>query len=165
MTIGRKLLFTIILGLTSFGLCTVAADNGKLDITIKAERQIEIIGEDGKKTFKLEPAEKVLPGDLIVYTIRYENRGTEAATSIAIRNPIPKQMRYREGSAAGENSEISYSVDSGKTFGKASQLIVVNDDGSTRPAVAEDYNVILWTLRDPVAPGQNGYASYQAQLK
>ena len=70
------------------------------------------------------PPSEVFSGDVLRYTIVFENRSTQdvAAGSVVITNPLPEETFYLDGSAMGDDTLISYSVD-GETFAGPAELL------------------------------------------
>lgn len=116
---------------------------------------------DGTTRVELAPANRVVPGDRVVYRIAYRNSGKQAASGLVIANPVPAGLVYAgpaEGSSAPE-----LSVD-GIRFGTLAQLSVRTPTG-TRPATNADVRVVRWRLTSAVAPGTGGQVSFRAVLK
>lgn len=138
-----------------------------IEVVQKAEREIEVL-EKGVKVKKIAPVDKITPGDEVVYTLTYTNKAGKPATDVAITNPVPKHTRYKDGSAAGEGSVITFSVDGGKTFAPADKLFVAIKDKTgkeiNRPAVAQDYTHIRWVVKQTLAPGQSGSVRFHAVI-
>jgi uncharacterized repeat protein (TIGR01451 family) len=145
----------------------VVARAQTVELVTKAEREVEVV-EKGVKVRKLEPPVKMVPGDEVLYTLTYTNKTAKPAEKIAITNPMPKHTRYKEGSAAGDGTDITYSVDGGKTFATPDKLTVAIKDksgkDSVRPAVAQDYTHIRWLLKQNVAPGQSGSVRFRVVI-
>ncbi len=138
-----------------------------VELVTKAEKEIEVV-EKGAKVKKLAPPEKMVPGDEVVYTVSYNNKTGKPAEKVLITNPVPKYTRYKDGSATGDNTDITFSADGGKTFATPDKLIVTIKDKSgkdiTRPAAAAEYTHIRWTLKQNVAPGQAGSVRFRAVI-
>jgi uncharacterized repeat protein (TIGR01451 family) len=137
-----------------------------VELVTKAEREIEVV-EKGVKSKKLLPPQKMVPGDEVFYTVTYTNKTAKPAENVTVTNPVPKNTRYRDGSAAGENAEITFSVDGGKTFATPDKLTVAaKDKGATgvRPASGADYTHIRWVVKQNVAPGQSGSVRFRAVI-
>ena len=138
-----------------------------VELVTTAEKEIEVV-EKGAKIKKVAPAQKMVPGDEVIYTVTYNNKTGKPAEKISVTNPVPKHTRYKEGSAAGDGADISYSVDGGKNFAAPNQLTVPIKDKSgkdtVRPAVAQDYTHIRWVLKQNVAPGQSGSVRFRAVI-
>lgn len=125
---------------------------------------IKTVMEDGKKVQKLLPATKVLPNTMLFYTNTFTNISDAPADNIKLVNPIPKHTLYQTGSAQGENSDITFSVDEGKHWGKAEVLTVLDSAGNAIPATAKDYTHIRWIYRKNLAPAEQQKVSFQAKL-
>ena len=106
------------------------------------------------------PAE-VFPGDVLRYTIVFENRSTQdvAAGSVVITNPLPDETVYLEGSAIGKDTQVSYSVD-GATFAAPEELLV-GEGAQARAATAGDYRVIRWTYEPMLPAGASSQVSFE----
>jgi uncharacterized repeat protein (TIGR01451 family) len=117
------------------------------------------------RTVKLRPAVKVVPGDTVIYTVKFRNRCDNPADNVSFDNPVPEHMQYVEGSAIGPNTEISFSIDGGYNFAKAETLRKQDSDGTERAARASEYTNIRWVLRHPLVAGAEGYARFRAVLE
>ncbi|NIP15151.1 MAG: DUF11 domain-containing protein [Pseudomonadales bacterium] len=122
-------------------------------------------GPAGQAERRLVAADEVFPGDELVYTITFANEGREevAAGSIVITNPIPEVAEYLDGSAAGEDTTITFSVD-GETFDRPAALTVQRGD-SRVVAEAIDYQAIRWAYDQALEPGEFGTVSFAVRLR
>ena len=138
-----------------------------VELATKAEREIEVI-EKGARVKKLAPPQKMVPGDELIYTVAYTNKTAKPAEKVMVTNPVPKHTRYKDGSAAGDNADITFSVDGGKTFATPDKLTVVIKDkagkDTARSAAGADYTHIRWVLKQNVAPGQSGTVRFRAVI-
>lgn len=169
MVNARSLLAPLALAAAVFAAGAAAqSPSGGVQLVNTAQKEIEVV-EAGQKVRRLVEPGKMVPGDEVVYTISYLNKGARPAERVAIVNPVPQHTRFRAGSVEGRNSEIAYSADGGKTFAAPEKLTVVARDAKgvplTRPAVADDITHIRWTLREPLAPGANGYVRFRAVIE
>lgn len=148
-------------------LLALASSPADAQIEISTIAQIEIVetSADGKQTIRREAAKRVVPGTEVIYTITAKNTGNEPADKVVVTNPVPAQTRYVDGSAAGANTDITFSVDGGKTWGMAGTLMVVDTRGESRAATADDYTHVRWTLKSNLAPSQQIPVWYRAQIK
>lgn len=129
------------------------------------EKEVVTASADGKETVKRVPADKVTPGETIVYSIRYKNDGADPAADIILVMPVPKEVAYVEGSIEGEEgANVSFSADGGETYVGRGRLTVV-EGGETRPARGDEITHIKWTLTTPVAAKGEGEVSYKAVLR
>lgn len=141
-----------------------AAAQQQLDVQTTVHKQVVVETEDGGREIQLVPAEVVVPGETVVYTITFENVGSEAAENIVITNPIDPSLEYVPGSATNGAMRIEFSADGGQTFGPASELRIVAD-GVERPATTADYTHVRWTLQTELEAGAKGSASFAAVLE
>ena len=104
---------------------------------------------------------EVFSGDVLRYTIFFENTSTQAvaAGSVVITNPLPEETFYLEGSAIGDDTLITYSVD-GETFGSAAELLV-GEGAAARAATASDYRAIRWTYEPMLPAGASSQVSFE----
>jgi uncharacterized repeat protein (TIGR01451 family) len=155
------------LALVALVLSTAASADKESIVELKtvAEIEVEVINEDGEKEIQRVEATKVVPGDDVIYTIHYANVGEEPAENIVITDPIPEHMEYRAESASGEGTEITFSVDGGRTFDVPEKLVVEDREGEQRAAEAPDYTHIRWSLESPLSPEGIGNVGFTAKLK
>lgn len=140
--------------------------NGRgVELKATAEVEVQTPDAEGRPVLKQVPAEKVLPGTPIIYTIYYRNTDDQPAEHMAITNPIPEHMRYDAESAYGLKTAITFSVDGGKTFDRPDNLRVLDQKGKTVPARPADYTHIRWTLEYPIAPQASGHVGFRAVLE
>lgn len=149
--------------LLAASLSPAFAENGQLKLTSRSEKEVVVVKE-GNKTVTLVPAEKVVPGDVVLFTNHYQNAGNAPAEAVVISNPVPNHMTYLDGSAFGEGAEITFSFDKGKSFATPGKLIKT-EKGKKRTARAEEYTHIRWTFKKPIAPGKEGDLGFRARLK
>jgi uncharacterized repeat protein (TIGR01451 family) len=142
-----------------------AADPGCIVVQNIAELEQTVTDAKGVKSVKLVPAVKVVPGDTVIYTVKFRNRCDKPAENVSVDNPVPEHMAYVAGSAVGPNTEITFSIDSGYTFAKPEALRKKDSDGTERAARANEYTNIRWVMRHPLAAGAEGYARFRAVLE
>ena len=147
-----------------FALSTAAAqDAGHLNVRTTVQKEEVVVDEDGRTSRKLVPADTVVPGEDVVYTITFTNISDEVAENIVITNPIATDLTYVEGSAYGPGTEIEFSVDGGRTFAAPGDL-TVDEAGESRPAEAADVTHVRWTMTNTLVAGAQGMASFRATL-
>ena len=142
-----------------------AQQNGMIELRTVVEKDVVVINKAGVKETRRVEAGKVIPGDEVIYTIFYTHSGKEAADKVNITNPIPEHMLYASGSALGEDTTITFSVDGGKTYDAPGNLTVTDANGKERAAEARDFTHIRWTLEKPLPPGFEGFVSFLARLE
>ncbi len=137
----------------------------QVELSTTAEIEIVEVQADGREVVRLESASRVIPGTEVIYTITAKNTGAQPADSVVVTNPVPLQTRYVEGSATGANTDITFSVDGGQSWGVAQSLTVIDANGEERAATADDYTHVRWTLQSGLAPDQQVPVWYRAQVK
>lgn len=140
-----------------------AQEAGHLRLMTVVQKEEVTTTDTGERKTELVAANKVVPGESVVYTITFENVSAESADDITITNPVPEHLTYVTGSAFGPGTVIEFSVDGGQQY-DAPEALFVADDGEIRPAIAEDYTHIRWVLQDELAAGAQGMARFSARL-
>ena len=174
-TLTRKLATLLLLAFTGFALQTTAtaseadaapAIEPMVTLSNRVEKIERVPAADGSVESRLVPADQVVPGDELRYTIVFENNGGHAvdAGSVVITNPLPTATEYLNGTAFGAGTEISFSTDGGQSFARPEDLIVLQD-GIEVPAQARDYTAIRWVFSPELAPGEKSYVSFNVKLK
>jgi uncharacterized repeat protein (TIGR01451 family) len=154
------------LALAAAALAAFAALPASAAMTAKqtVEKEIVVRAANGAETTKRLPADKVAPGETVVYSIKYRNDSAEAASDIVLVMPVPKEVAYVEGSVSGEDATVTFSADGGKTYVARGRLTVV-EGGEARPARGDEITHIRWTLAGPVPPRSGGEVSYKGILR
>jgi uncharacterized repeat protein (TIGR01451 family) len=136
-------------------------------IEVKTVAEIEVTETDkqGKKIVKRTAPTTVVPGTEVIYTITAKNTGAEAADNIVVTNPVPEHTVYIDGSAFGTGTNITFSVDGGKSFDQGKKLTVKDAKGKARPAKADDYTHVRWTFQFSLQPGQEAPVWYRTRVK
>lgn len=124
-------------------------------------QEVEVKAPDGKITRKLVPAAKVAPGGEVIYRIEVANTGKQAATDLAVDNPVPKGLMLTDDS---KTPPTAVSVDGGKTYGNLAQLTVTAADGTSRAAQLSDVTHLRWVLAH-LAPNSKNEVGFRARVK
>ncbi|MAP93388.1 MAG: hypothetical protein CMK07_00405 [Ponticaulis sp.] len=134
----------------------------------KAEQIAEVVtlkvAENGETEEVLTPAEMVKPGEIVRYTIAWENTLESEIEDMVLEIPLPPQMTYRPGSGASDGVEMLFSANGGESYSALSGLLVLEEDQS-RLAEPQDITHLKWVFSEPLAPGAQGELSYDAVLK
>ena len=155
-------ILAILLTVTAGVTFAIAQDQIKL--TSRAEIEEVTINAKGEKVVTLKPADKVLPGEIVVFTNTFFNPGKEPATNVTTENAVPEHMTLVDDSVFGDNCTITYSIDGGKSYAAAENLLVSDASGRMWPAEARDYTHIRWTLQGALAPQHKGEVGFKARL-
>jgi uncharacterized repeat protein (TIGR01451 family) len=148
--------------LAGFAVAQVPA----LPLEVRAVAEIESKStEAGREVVKLIPADRVVPGDRVIYTLEVRNTGAAALDAPIVIHPVPEHMRYVADTAVGPAAEVSYSVDGGRSFDRAANLKVLGTDGLPRLAVAADYTHIRWQLKNSLKGNSIAFVRFRAVVK
>ena len=140
------------------------AEEGAIRFSNKAFKQVISKNADGTTKYDYVEPELVLPKDIILYEIVFENISDKAVDNIVVNNPIANNSAYRANSATGDSTEVTFSVD-GKTFAPADALTVKDKTGKSWQAKPEDYTMIRWIYTKSLKPGEKGNVTYKSIIK
>lgn len=135
-----------------------------IELNNVAQLEQEYIDAQGNKAKRLVAPNKVVPGNLIVYTLTTKNVCDKPAMAVVVNNPVPEHMTYVANSASGVGTDVTYSLD-GKSFAKLAALTVKNADGSSRAARAEEITSIRWVYSTAINAGQVSSVSFRAVVQ
>ena len=141
-----------------------AQDKGCVELKTVAEVEQQYTNEQGQKASRLVPAEKVVPGNEVVWTITARNVCDKPVADVVIANPVPEHMTFVAGSALGVGTDIQYSID-GKAFAAPASLTVREVDGSSRNARPDEYRAVRWTYKAAFPAGTTAFVRYRALVK
>jgi uncharacterized repeat protein (TIGR01451 family) len=156
------LVYVLLLASTS---ASAMQESGPIQLVSRAEVEVVETDAGGKQHIQRVAATEVIPGEDVIYTLTFENVGTESGSDIVIQNPIPAHTVYRPDSASGRNTRISFSIDGGKSFSPAGLLTVTEADGSERIATASEYTTIRWHYTKPLQPGEKSSVEFRVVLQ
>ena len=154
----------ILSGILLTFLAFTAAAQSHIDVQTTVQKEEVFLNATGEEEKRLVPAEKVLPGETVYYTITFTNTSDEVADNVVVTNPIAEELMYLDGSAFGPGMEIVFSVDGGETFAVADELNVT-DNGETRAAEVKDFTHVRWVMQNDLAAGAQGTARFAAILE
>ena len=148
-------------------LASIVAAQGPPDpISIKTIAEVESrTTAGGREVVKIVPADRVVPGDRVIYTLEVSNTGATEVAAPTITHPVPEHMLYVADTAVGPGAEVSYSVDGGRSFDRAENLKVQGPDGRMRPAAAADYTDIRWQLKNSLKANSTAFVRFRALVK
>jgi len=142
----------------------VQAPDAALRVRVIAEVEAHSV-KAGRPVVHLIPADRLVPGDRVVYTLEVRNVGTVAIDTPVITHRVPEHMRYLGDSAAGPGADVTYSVDGGLSYDRPENLTVTGQDGKTRQAVAADYSYIRWQLKNRLKADSVAFVRFRAQVE
>lgn len=162
----KSIRMSITLALLSGWALTVLADPpGHIKLQTVALQEKVTVEKDGSKHTDIVPAGRVLPGTEVIWDVNYEIIGKDPVTDAVITDAVPKNMVYVTGSASGDNTDITFSVDGGKTWDVPEKLQIKNADGTVRDALPKDYTAIRWIVKGTLQPGAKGTLVFHAVLQ
>ncbi len=134
---------------------------GRIALETLVQKEIRVRKENGESELKRIPADRLVPGDEVIYTIQATNISDGPVGDVIVIDPVVAHARYREGSATGEGTQITFSVDGGETYELAEDLEIVEVDGTVRSARPSDYTHIRWEFTDAFEPGESRYVQFR----
>lgn len=150
---------------------TVQRQQAQMQLNLGAAKKVVTKDAQGKPQTvwqTLKGNVVVLPGDTLRYTVSGENTSDRAVRNFVITQPVPAQTIYVLNSAtAPSGTDMTYSIDNGKTFVKNPTIQVKLPDGKveTRPAPAERYTHIRWKYNTAINPQAAVNAMYQVRVR
>ena len=163
--IKQNIFKTILISVfTLFAAMNAYAEDGAIRFSNNAFKQVISKAADGSVKYDYVEPGLVLPKDVILYEIVFENISDQEVSNIVVNNPIANNSQYRGNSATGDSTEITFSVD-GKNFAAADVLTVKDQTGKTWKAKPEDYTAIRWVYKKALKPGEKGKVTYKTTIK
>src|SRR5437764_8300342 len=154
------------IGVLSLALSAPALAKPRLVISIEQSKEV-VDTAGGVRTTRMVPAKSAAPGEIVEYTLKYVNRGDDAATDAVIDDPIPRGSTYVANSANGDGAEITFSSDGGKTFATAVKLTyemrLPSGAVEKRVATPAEYTHVRWKLKR-VLPGATGKVAFRVKV-
>jgi uncharacterized repeat protein (TIGR01451 family) len=153
-------------GMTAALTAALAAAPAPAPVEVRAIAEVESeVVEHGHKVRKLLPADRVVSGDWIIYTLEVRNTAPTAIPSPTVTYPVPEHMSYVADSAVGPATEVSFSVDGGHSFDVPENLKLQDADGQPRPAAAAEYTHIRWQLKHGLKSNSVAFVRFRARVK
>lgn len=154
----------LVLAFATWAPAHAQGSTGDIEFRNIAEIEQEVKAADGKVTRKRVIAQKAIPGTEVVYTSTFRNIGKRAAGNIAVVNPVPANTTLVAASAFGDNTDISFSADGGKTWASADKVRVTGADGKPRPAGISEFTHVRWAYRGELAAGKQGSVGFRVTV-
>ena len=119
----------------------------------------------GRESTKLIPAERVVSGDTVFYTLEVRNAGASSVLRPVVTYAVPEHTFYIPDSSVGPGTEVTYSVDAGRSFDAPENLRIQEPGGEWRAATAADYTHIRWQLKNPLKANSVAFVRFRARVK
>jgi len=146
----------------------LAKEMPDLDLKLSVEKKVVLSNAEGETRTEWREVRNLKPGDMLKYTITYTNTSTTEARDAVIVDSVPFRSEYVNDSAAGKNTEITFSLD-GNVFQPPALLKYrVTAPGTPEQefsATPEMYTHIRWPITKPVPTGGAGKVSFKVILK
>lgn len=128
------------------------------------EVETVVTDPDGKRTVVRTPAETVVPGSQLVYSVAFTNTQDLPTNDLTFTLPVPEETVFTENSVEGADAVVTVSTDGGASFVSREAAMVMRD-GVATPALAEDITHLRWVVAGPLAPGDSDRIAFKAVLK
>ncbi|HSZ09099.1 MAG TPA: hypothetical protein VK794_11240 [Steroidobacteraceae bacterium] len=119
----------------------------------------------GREVRKLLPADRVVSGDWIIYTLEVRNTAPTTLHNPTVTYPVPEHMSYVADSAVGPATDVSFSVDGGHSFDAPENLRLQDADGQGHLAAAAEYTHIRWQLKHGLKGNSVAFVRFRARVK
>jgi uncharacterized repeat protein (TIGR01451 family) len=141
-----------------------SAAGGRPEVKVELAGSVERAGQH----LSLDKVENVKPGEILDWQIVSSNDGTADAHDYKTVGHVPEGTSFVAGSANAENgSNVTYSIDGGKTFSTQPVVEERQADGSVKrvAAPASMYTEVRYEWSDALAAGGKLSASYKVRVK
>ena len=146
------------------------AQAGRPDVVVEVAVMKEVMVRDEKGIERIEMREvgAARPGDTLVYTITYTNRGDQPALSPRVQDEIPEGTQLVPDGWNTGGSALAVSVDGGSTFSQYPVRRPVKlADGSLREQEVnlDSYTHVRWSSSEPLPPGESREVSFKVLVR
>ena len=129
--------------------------------------KVETYKVEGETEVLLPENSEMKPGEIIKYSIRYDNIGDEDAHNVEFKYPISEGMTYEVNSVRGDGCDIMFTIDNGSTYQpEPVKYVVIDDNGNDKEMIAEidQYNGIKWILQKPLRKGSSIVLTFKVKI-
>lgn len=134
--------------------------NGQVALTSDVFVEKQSMDAAGRTRLVLEEPKLVVPGDKLVFVLKYQNKSSSPATNFVVTNPLPSAVTFQN--ALNDGAVVS--VDGGRNWGLLSTL-KVKDGATLRSANAADVTHIRWTFTKPIPAGSAGKLMFRGIVR
>jgi len=149
------------------GLAVAAQQGARIPRDLLLSSTLERIGASGAADIDAQSSVETTadtsapPAEQLIVNVRFTNSSEQVLDSLRITSPVPPELRYVAQSASGPGTDVLFSVDEGRSFGRPDELTMATPDG-VRGADAADYTHVRWILRAPLDAGALGVVRFRA---
>jgi uncharacterized repeat protein (TIGR01451 family) len=161
---GRRVAGAFLLGFIVSGVAgeTATAPRDGVIVSSALERVVATPAADGGVTLEVAAGTVASHADQLIYSAQFTNASAHVVDAVRVTSPVPADVKYVADSATGPGSQVLFSVDQGRTFGRPSELTLAGADGVLRTAAADDYTHVRWLLDAPLDVGASGTVRFRA---
>jgi hypothetical protein len=154
----------LLLGVASAAVPAEPSADSVQDIVVSSalERIVAAQVDGGAVDVQVTSGTIASHADQLIVSVRFTNVSQSVVDHVRITSPVPTDVKYVPGSASGPGSDVLFSVDNGRTFGRPAELTLPAPDGGARLADAADYTHVRWVLNAPLDAGATGVARFRA---
>ncbi len=133
------------------------------DVALESQVFVERVSKDnlGRRKLVLEAPKTVVPGDRLVYILKYRNISDRTAKNYFVTNPMPSAVMFQ--GAADDAAQVS--VDGGRNWGRLETLRIRESSGNVRSARLEDVTHVRWPMAQPIPAGGSGRLSFRGIVR
>jgi uncharacterized repeat protein (TIGR01451 family) len=144
----------------AFGFGAAAANEGPL----KSELEAFVITVDESGEEVRTEGEGVNPGDIVEYTLSYENTSEMPLAGLVISAPVPVATEFVAASnVTVQTAAFEVSIDDGATWA-APPLMVKTEAGETE-IDASEYDLVRWLPSDAISGGEVWDFTYRVTVE
>jgi uncharacterized repeat protein (TIGR01451 family) len=133
-----------------------------LIVSSTLERIVAGVEKGGVAEVEITSGTVASHADQLIYSVMFTNASARLIDGVRITSPVPADVKYVQGSASGPGSQVLFSVDNARTFGRPDELRMDSADGRERIADAAYYTHVRWVLDAPLGPGAFGFVRFRA---
>lgn len=160
-TVFNMIVFSLLLSVS----VSAFAQEPSLEGSMEAHK----IVADKRKDETAVPADKVVPDDVVEYTLRYRNEGKNSASGVELIGPVPPGTAYIDNSISSSRVFTAlFSIDGGKSYHQPPvTFTVVNEDGKEEKgeATPEMFTHLKWRMNEDLEASGIVTASYRVLVE
>ena len=107
----------------------------------------------------------MVSGDAVIYTLEIRNQRAASVRNPVVTYAVPEHMIYLADSAVGPGTDVSYSIDGGRSFDAPESLKINEPNGDSRLAKAGDYTHIRWQLKHALKANSVAFVRFRTRVK
>jgi uncharacterized repeat protein (TIGR01451 family) len=132
-------------------------------VALESQVFVERITKDsqGRRKLVLALPKTVVPGDRLVFILKYRNMGNPTSGNFMVTNPMPSAVMFQ--GAGDEAAQVS--VDGGRIWGRIEALKIKDTDGNQRSARLEDVTHVRWPMARSIPAGGTGRLSFRGIVR